>query len=87
VIVVDAIGWLAAAALLLAYALVTTSRIQPTGLGYLLLNIAGSAGLALNAAAHSALPSMALNVLWLGFGLHAVRPAKRQAASSAPESH
>ncbi len=41
---VDVLGWAGAAALLLAYALVTREPATPAGHRYLVLNLAGSAG-------------------------------------------
>jgi hypothetical protein len=66
------LGWTGAACLVLAYALLAAGRIR-TGCGYHLLNLAGSLGLAVNAASHRAWPSAALNLLWLGIGLVALR--------------
>ncbi len=65
----DLVGWAGAAALLLAYALVTRNPTQATGRGYLALNLAGSTGLAANGAAHTAWPSTVLNLLWLAIAL------------------
>lgn len=72
---VDAVGWLGAGALLLAFALLTAGRLPAGSTGYLLLNLAGSAGLALNGAAHAAWPSAALNLLWLAIGAAALHRA------------
>ncbi len=72
-IVVDAIGWACAAAVLAAYALVVRTPEAATGRRYLALNLVGSAGLAVSGAGHAAWPSAVLNLLWLGLALHAFR--------------
>lgn len=68
----DAIGWLGAVALLLAYAGLAAGRL-PAGPGYHVLNLAGAGGLAFNGAYHHAWPSAALNVIWLAIGVVALR--------------
>jgi hypothetical protein len=65
----DVIGWAGALALLAAYALLGWNRLHPTSIGYIGLNLAGSAGLAVNGVVHAAWPSTALNLLWLVIGL------------------
>jgi hypothetical protein len=72
----DAIGWAGAACLLLAYARLSSGRLT-VGVWYHLLNLAGAGGLAVNGAFHHAWPSTALNLVWLGIGLTALRRAKR----------
>jgi hypothetical protein len=46
-----------------------------TGVRYQLLNLAGATGLAVNGTFHHAWPSTALNLIWLGIGLIALRRA------------
>jgi hypothetical protein len=67
--VVIAIGWLGAGALLLAYGLVLRQRIEGTGGVFQALNIAGGAGLATSSAVAAAWPSAVLNVIWVGVGV------------------
>jgi hypothetical protein len=74
-ILADAIGWAGAACLLLAYARLSSGRLS-LGVRYHLLNLAGAGGLAANGAFHHAWPSTALNLIWLGIGLTAIRRAK-----------
>jgi mannose-6-phosphate isomerase-like protein (cupin superfamily) len=72
----DAIGWAGAACLLLAYAALASRRLA-AGVGYHALNLAGAGGLAFNGAFHHALPSAALNVVWLAIGVVALRGMRR----------
>jgi hypothetical protein len=65
-------GWGGAGCLLLAYALLSAGRLA-AGVRFQLLNLAGSAGLLLNGAAHGAWPSAALNLVWLAVGVVALR--------------
>jgi hypothetical protein len=72
----DTIGWVGALCLLLAYAGLATQRLSP-GVAYHVLNLAGGGGLAVNSAYHHAWPSAALNVVWLGIGVVALRGRRR----------
>lgn len=69
---VELIGWVGAVALLAGYAMLTGGRLSAASARFLALNLAGSAGLAVNAAAHSAWPSLVLNLLWLALGVKAL---------------
>jgi hypothetical protein len=71
-LVADAIGWIGALCLLLAYAGLATNRLT-SGTRYHVLNLAGAGGLAFNGAYHHAWPSAALNVVWLAIGVIALR--------------
>ncbi len=72
-LLLDAAGWIGAAALLLAYALVSCGRLDGRSTGFQLLNLVGAAGLLGNGIWHGAWPSAALNAVWLVVGLVAVR--------------
>ena len=71
-VVVDSAGWIGAAVLLAAYALVSAGRIPGRSVAFQALNLVGAAGLLANSAFHGAWPSSALNLIWLVLGLHAV---------------
>ncbi len=75
-IVIEVVGWAGAVAVLVAYALVIRTPGAVTGRRYLLLNLGGSAGLAVSGAAHAAWPSAVLNLLWLGLALHGFRTSR-----------
>jgi hypothetical protein len=71
-LVLEVVGWAGAAALLLAYGLLSGGRLA-AGTAYQLLNLGGSVALAANAVYHRALPSAAVNVVWLVIGVAALR--------------
>jgi hypothetical protein len=83
ILLADVIGWVGAACLLLAYAWLSSGRLT-AGIRYHLLNLAGAGGLALNGAVHQAWPSTALNVIWLGIGVAALRAAGAGTARTPP---
>ena len=80
---VEVVGWTGAALILGAYALLSAGRLTGRSLAYQLLNVVGAAGFVVNGWWHGALPSAALNVLWLMIGAVASwRILKRNASST-----
>lgn len=78
-IVVDVIGWIGAASLLSAYALVSSGRLDGSDLGFQVLNLVGAVGLLVNGVYHGAWPSAGLNTVWLVIGIVALarlRPSR-----------
>ncbi|MGI5281823.1 CBU_0592 family membrane protein [Nonomuraea polychroma] len=67
-----AVGWAGAAALLFGYALVSSSRLSGDGVAYQLLNLFGSVGLMVNSAYSAAWPSAGLNLVWAAIGVVAL---------------
>ncbi len=80
---VEIAGWTGAALILLAYALLSAGRLTGRSLSYQLMNVVGAAGFVINGWWHGALPSAALNVLWLLIGAVASwRILKRRGSST-----
>jgi hypothetical protein len=82
----QAAGWLGAFLLFTAYLLVSLGRLAGHGVLFQVLNVAGSAGLAVASADRGVWPSVALNAVWIGIGIvilirHAIR--RRAAARDA----
>lgn len=68
-LLIDTGGWLGAAALLLAYALVSAGRLDADGLRYQWLNLAGGALLLANSFYYGAFPSVGVNAVWIAIGV------------------
>ena len=66
---VEAVGWAGALLILLGYLLITTGRLTGKSLVYQAMNVFGATGFAINGWWHQALPSTALNVVWLLIGV------------------
>jgi len=82
-IAVEVAGWIGAALILGAYALLSAGRLTGKSLTYQLMNVVGAAGFVINGWWHGALPSAALNVLWLLIGAVASwRILKRKGSST-----
>lgn len=66
---ITAAGWIGAALVLAAYALLSARKLGGTSPAFQLLNLLGSTGLAASAAAAGALPSATVNVIWMAIGV------------------
>ena len=65
---VELVGWIGALLIIGAYALLSAGRLRSQSLTYHLMNILGAAGFVVNSGWNGALPSAALNVVWIGIG-------------------
>lgn len=66
---VETAGWTAAALILTAYALLSLGKVNGRSPLYQWMNVAGAAGFIVNSGYYGAIPSAALNVVWMGIGL------------------
>jgi hypothetical protein len=80
---VEIIGWIGAALVLLAYGLLSAHRLSSKSVTYQALNIGGSVGLVINTAWNGAIPSAAVNLIWMGIGAHALWRDSRRAGGRA----
>jgi hypothetical protein len=72
----DVIGWVGAAALLVAYALVSHKKLEGYSGTYQLLNISGSLLLAANTIFYGSYPSTFVNLIWAGIAVFAIATRK-----------
>jgi hypothetical protein len=75
-LLIDIIGWIGAASLLLAYFLVSRKQVQGDSFNYQLLNLAGGGFLILNSFYYGAFPSVAVNLVWIGIAILTLRKRK-----------
>ncbi len=68
----DSIGWAGAAALLIAYAMVSSKKLEGNSTAYQFLNIAGSLLLAANTIFYRAYPSSFVNLIWMGIAVFSI---------------
>jgi hypothetical protein len=73
----DTIGWAGAAALLFAYAMVSSRKLEGNAMAYQLLNIVGSLLLAANTVYYRAYPSSFVNLIWMGIAVFSIATRKR----------
>jgi hypothetical protein len=71
-VLIDVIGWIGAVAILVAYALVSTRKLEGTSTPYQLLNLAGGACLIVNTIYYKAYPSTFVNLVWAGIAIYTI---------------
>jgi hypothetical protein len=71
-VLIDVIGWIGAVAILVAYALVSTRKLEGTSLPYQLLNLVGGACLIANTIYYKAYPSTFVNLVWAGIAIYTI---------------
>lgn len=69
VIVIEIIGWAAAAIILAAYILLSLGRLDGRSYLYQWMNVVGAGGFIVNSGYNGAIPSAVLNVIWAAMGL------------------
>jgi hypothetical protein len=80
---VDLAGWIGAAILLVAYALVSFDKLRAESLRYQFLNASGSLLLIVNTVYYRAYPSAFVNVVWIVIAfLASVRAKNRQSRAA-----
>ena len=73
----DAIGWAGAAALLVAYAMVSSKKLEGDSTAFQFLNIVGSLLLAVNTVFYRAYPSSFVNMIWIAIAVFSIATRKR----------
>ena len=73
----DAIGWVGAVALLVAYAMVSHKKLEGDSATYQLLNIGGSLLLAANTIFYGSYPSTFVNLIWAGIAVFSIAARSR----------
>jgi hypothetical protein len=73
----DAVGWVGAAALLVAYAMVSHKKLEGDSATYQLLNISGSLLLAANTIFYGSYPSTFVNLIWAGIAVFSIAARRR----------
>lgn len=74
---IDIIGWLGSAMVVIAYTLNITKKLTADSMTYFMLNIAGSACLIANTVYHNAIPSAAVNIVWIAIAIFALLKKKK----------
>jgi hypothetical protein len=79
-LLIEAAGWIAAALILGSYILVSLGKLEGRSPTFQWMNVIGAAGFVVNSGWHGAIPSTALNVIWLGVGLATLWTLRRARA-------
>jgi hypothetical protein len=84
-VLIDIIGWIGSAMVVLAYAMNMYKKLAADSTMYYLLNIVGSACLILNTFFHHAIPSAVVNIIWVLIAMVALFRKKTAGEKSAGE--
>ncbi len=76
----DGIGWVGAVALLIAYAMVSSKKLEGDSAAFQLLNIGGSILLAANTIFYGSYPSTFVNLIWAGIAIFSIAARRRLAS-------
>ena len=69
---IEVVGWIGVVLILSSYALLSLEKLGPKSPIYPWMNVVGAAGFIINSGAKGAVPSAALNVIWMGIGFYAL---------------
>jgi hypothetical protein len=79
---IEVVGWIGAVLILIAYGLLSAGKLTGRSALYQGMNVVGAAGFVVNSGLNGALPSAALNVIWIGIGVYAlIRNRMRRATA------
>lgn len=78
-IVIEIIGWIGAVLILAAYILLSLEKLDGQSPAYQWMNVVGAACFVANSGWNGAIPSAALNVVWMGIGFYTLRAINRRA--------
>ncbi|TAL00801.1 MAG: hypothetical protein EPO08_12525 [Rhodospirillaceae bacterium] len=67
---IEAVGWAGGLVILIAYGLLSAGHLSGRSVIYQSMNIVGSAGFVINSGWNGAIPSAALNVIWMVIGIY-----------------
>ena len=73
----DTVGWVGAAALLVAYAMVSSRKLEGHSPTFQLLNVGGSLLLAANTVYYGSYPSTFVNLIWAAIAIFSIAIRKR----------
>ncbi len=68
-ILIDILGWFGVVTYLIAYALVSMKKLEGDSILYQTMNLVGGVTLTVNALYYHALPSVGINLAWLGIAV------------------
>ena len=79
---IEVAGWIGAVLILVAYALLSMGKLTGKSVSYQVMNVVGALGFVLNSGYNGAIPSAALNVIWVGIGVFALTRIRSQREGS-----
>jgi hypothetical protein len=79
---IEVVGWISAMLILVAYGLLSAGKLSGKSVSYQVMNVVGATGFVLNSGYNGAIPSAALNVIWVGIGVFALARIRARRAGA-----
>ncbi|MES2796328.1 MAG: hypothetical protein V4683_10195 [Bacteroidota bacterium] len=76
-ILIEIIGWTGSVLIVGAYVLNLKGKIEASSQYYIWPNIIGAVFFAINSFSHGAMPSVVVNIIWIGFAIESLVKIKR----------
>ena len=70
-------GWAGAILILIAYVMLSAGRLDGRSHAYQWMNVVGAAGFIINSGYNGAIPSVTINVVWIGIGFFTLWQGRR----------
>lgn len=77
-ILIEVVGWLGSILIVGSYALNMRGKLEANSMAYIWANILGAVFFAINSYHHGAMPSVAVNIVWIGFAIETLIKLKRK---------
>jgi hypothetical protein len=76
-ILIEIVGWSGSVLIVGSYALNLRGKLAANSPGYIWSNIIGAVFFAINSFSHGAMPSVAVNIVWIGFAIESIIKNRR----------
>lgn len=76
-ILIEIVGWTGSVLIIGAYALNLNGKLEANDMRYIWANIIGAIFFMINSYAHGAMPSVVVNIVWIGFAVNSIFQLKR----------
>ncbi len=71
-ILIEVVGWTGSVLIIGAYALNLNGKLEATDMRYIWANIIGAVFFMINSYTHKAMPSVVVNIVWIGFAVNTI---------------
>ncbi len=71
-ILIEVVGWAGSVLIVGAYALNLNGKLEANDMRYIWANIIGAVFFMINSYTHGAMPSVVVNIIWIGFAINTI---------------
>jgi hypothetical protein len=77
-LLIEIVGWAGSILIVGAYALNLNGKLEATNLKYIWANIIGAIFFMINSYSHGAMPSVVVNIVWIGFAINTILQLRKE---------